>query len=1472
MKKLLALIVFFSAFIAQAQYSKTHYIGPIMADAANNLLDQYLYISTPSTSPVHVRMHAYGAGMIEQTITRDNPWRYSLGMGYSQMAANVAFGAQVVQNKGFHIEATDLVNVSYRVNAVQNNHAGNIVSKGKAALGTEFRAYHMSPTVGSEFQGSFTNFITVLATENNTQVQFSDFGNNVFDPLGNLYQEPYVVTLQAGQTYVLPACGPSSANLRAFLGTKISSDKPVAVNAGSFIGTNGEMLNADLGFDQIVPVERTGQEYIFVKSTGHDNVERAFLVANENHTEIYAKGLPTPVATINAGEAYSFYGNDYDFNGNLYVYTSKPTSAYQGIGDGQRGDQANQEMFFVPPLSCETPKNISSIPNIERIGNLNYTGRATLVTKTGSTLQFIINELPFTLAELSNETGVTVTGPLTVQGNGEYVSYVIVGLRGNVSISSSSQLYLASYGTSQAATFGGYYSGFIYKPEITFQSANVELNSCIPHTTLAVNEVNGFDTYQWYVDGVAIAGATQSSFHPTQEGVYKVIAYLTECNTSYESDEIPVSSCGPDYDGDGIIDNLDEDWDGDGLSNCQESYGSQKLDFTALNTQVSWPAGTRTYSHQLISAVDPTQVAVEPTAESNLQLTVQPFTTDPVRVEFTASEVGALEITPINNDNWSSNFDAEYIVRSPNMHHITLINTDFSLVIDTNFDGTYEPFVSQQTGYEIRFKVNTTNGATPAHFRLVMAKNDRLVYEIRNYHESLPAQLILQYTATCLPKDSDLDGVADQWDIDSDNDGIPDYWEQIGHLQPQDAVADANGNGWADFFETRTPTDSDEDGVPNYLDWDADNNGLYDRNETRPNLNYGPTFATAQVNEYGMHPQSGYTDLASVFATIPTDSDNDGISNAFSKDNDGDGCWDTLENSIPDADRDGVPGSGQVQVNGNGLINGFSYANYTVDELINDPQPLVVQSSIEFPMLCLNQTASLAIEVEEGVSIQWQKSENGVDFTDLTETNGFGGVQSTVLHIAAERVNADLANWWFRIQLTNPNAPCTDFSQHFQLQIQSGSVELLTEFTQCEADVIADGITTFDLDDYAQRLTNGANGIEVSWYASQADMDNNQAITGIWTNQTNPQTLLMAVNDEATACAYTQAVTFRVAPTALTTLAEWKICEPYQNATPGQIAFDLTAAAQQLIGVGTYTFHLTIDDALANRNAIADPQTYRNTLAYTTEEIFVRKGTNWSSCEGLYLLPLRVLALPPVDANLEREPVVICSPTTVYSTTLHALTDASQAGLYTYKWYKDGQLLPYSTEGIAINSVGEYHVVVRSAEGCEVTRYLPVIHSSLAVVDEVIITDFLDPRTVQFSLELPAYGQYEYSIDSPSAFQAVPYFEGLAPGRHILYINDKLGCGITAYPIYVLGIPPFFTPNGDGFNDYWNAWGDDPQDPRIKTLHIFDRFGKLLAELDPRGAGWDGKLQGNLLPSTDYWYRIETFDGKIVRGHFTLKR
>jgi len=88
--------------------------------------------------------------------------------------------------------------------------------------------------------------------------------------------------------------------------------------------------------------------------------------------------------------------------------------------------------------------------------------------------------------------------------------------------------------------------------------------------------------------------------------------------------------------------------------------------------------------------------------------------------------------------------------------------------------------------------------------------------------------------------------------------------------------------------------------------------------------------------------------------------------------------------------------------------------------------------------------------------------------------------------------------------------------------------------------------------------------------------------------------------------------------------------------------------------------------------------------------------------------------------------------------------------------------------------------------------------------------------------------------------------------------------------VIVLDYPRFFTPNGDNFNDVWFVKNLD-QLPDY-TISIFDRYGKLLKQMNQNNSGWTGLFNGQQLPADDYWFNLIFSDGRIIKGHFSLKR
>lgn len=179
----------------------------------------------------------------------------------------------------------------------------------------------------------------------------------------------------------------------------------------------------------------------------------------------------------------------------------------------------------------------------------------------------------------------------------------------------------------------------------------------------------------------------------------------------------------------------------------------------------------------------------------------------------------------------------------------------------------------------------------------------------------------------------------------------------------------------------------------------------------------------------------------------------------------------------------------------------------------------------------------------------------------------------------------------------------------------------------------------------------------------------------------------------------------------------------------------------------------------------------------------------------------------------------------------------------------------------------------RTAVKMEVLGNTISLTSPITLNDIAIIADS-NNNSITIN-NFPGIGNYEFNLNSFEEFVDENYFEHLEPGIHSLYLRDKTNCGISKLDIAILGFPKFFTPNGDGQNDTWKVLGNN-NNIEISAIYIFDRFGKLVANVDLNGEGWDGFYNGERLPASDYWYLVKYTDQygdyREKRGNVSLIR
>ncbi len=220
---------------------------------------------------------------------------------------------------------------------------------------------------------------------------------------------------------------------------------------------------------------------------------------------------------------------------------------------------------------------------------------------------------------------------------------------------------------------------------------------------------------------------------------------------------------------------------------------------------------------------------------------------------------------------------------------------------------------------------------------------------------------------------------------------------------------------------------------------------------------------------------------------------------------------------------------------------------------------------------------------------------------------------------------------------------------------------------------------------------------------------------------------------------------------------------------------------------------------------------------------------------------------------------------------------------FNYEWRVDDVLM--STNAVVqfddFPVASEISVIIdHPVSGCKLVYFtVPAAVSKPVLVEvEVSGSDFGDGYTVAArpeNFEGGEFASFLYRLDN-GAWQEANVFTDVPPGSHTVSVRELNGCGsTTSESFFLVGYPRFFTPNSDGYNDNWNLITDN--NISIKQLFVFDRYGKLIARVDPTSKGWDGTYNGNDLPADDYWFRVEFIDEKTGRhqeymSNFSLMR
>ncbi len=328
-------------------------------------------------------------------------------------------------------------------------------------------------------------------------------------------------------------------------------------------------------------------------------------------------------------------------------------------------------------------------------------------------------------------------------------------------------------------------------------------------------------------------------------------------------------------------------------------------------------------------------------------------------------------------------------------------------------------------------------------------------------------------------------------------------------------------------------------------------------------------------------------------------------------------------------------------------------------------------------------------------------------------------------------------------------------------------------------------------------------------------------------------------------------------------------------------AFNLTQYSEMFIGDQTHvelSYHLSVNDMITGENPIPNPESYNNIS--NPQTIYLRMTNTATGCYANETFSVFIddVLLPEEPEDLEacdfedngiqtfdlweNNDIITNGDSNAVVTYFASQEDAENNTNVLGRFYQNQE--PYISDTIWARM--EYIV------GCFGYGLTSFTVNIIPPVDFSYTTEIVDFTNSKNSIQLNmASGteNFEYSINGV-IFSDDNFFGNLTPGIYTVYVKSKDNCKTIEFEVPILNYPKFFTPNGDSVNEVWNImfirYFPDAQ------VAIFDRYGKLIKSYLGKQQGWDGTYNGHNLPATDYWFKLEFNNGRVVKSHFSLVR
>ncbi|MBM1107958.1 gliding motility-associated C-terminal domain-containing protein [Aurantibacter crassamenti] len=161
-----------------------------------------------------------------------------------------------------------------------------------------------------------------------------------------------------------------------------------------------------------------------------------------------------------------------------------------------------------------------------------------------------------------------------------------------------------------------------------------------------------------------------------------------------------------------------------------------------------------------------------------------------------------------------------------------------------------------------------------------------------------------------------------------------------------------------------------------------------------------------------------------VSACQEQNSDNDGIPDHLDSDSDNDFCYDVSEAGHADPDGDGILGNSPVIVDADGLITGQGGYSGTTPEVTTPHQTVTISTSPNDQSVSQGENTSFSVTASgTSLSFQWEEStDGGVNWNPITDGGIYTGATTTTLTLS--NIPFSINSYEYQLVVTDPNNPC----------------------------------------------------------------------------------------------------------------------------------------------------------------------------------------------------------------------------------------------------------------------------------------------------------------------------------------------------------------------------------------------------------------------------------------------------------------